>query len=83
MTDEKNTQEAKIRKGLGPKRNSTSLQTIHDILIPRGSILRSIGDDKFVCKIGLGLSSMEAGEFIVTLPASAPEPVVLKRVTAA
>lgn len=72
----------KIRKGLPPKREPESLQTIHDILIPRGTILRAIGDDKFACKIGLGLSSMEAGELIVTLPVGAPTPNMVKRVIA-
>lgn len=75
MTDTMGPREAKIRKGLGPKRNSTSLQVLREITIPVGTILRSAGDDEFICGAG-------HGEFIVILKANDPPPIGFKRVIA-
>lgn len=57
MTD-KNPQEAKIKKGLSPRRDVTSFQTQHDITIPAGTILRSIGDDEFAAAAAHGTFSI-------------------------
>lgn len=68
----------KIRKGLPPRRDVASLQILNDIVIPAGTILRAIGDDKFACKVGF---SGAAGEFIVTAKTGAMLPAgSLKRV---
>lgn len=71
----------KIRKGLPPRHDEASLQTINDIVIPAGTILRAIGDDKFACKVGF---SGAAGEFIVTAKVGVALPAgSLKRVVRA
>lgn len=81
---EKNSQKATIRKGLGPRRNPVSYQTVYDITIPAGTIMRAIGDDKFACAIGLGVVMQTgAGELSVTIPPGTPTPPALKRVISA
>lgn len=81
MTDEKNPQEAKIRKGLPPKRSATSFQVMRDIVIPAGTLLRTAGDDKFAAEIGIGLDGK--AEFVVTVKPDAVALGLLRRVTAA
>lgn len=72
-----------IRKGLPPRRDRTSFQTLHDIVIPAGTILRAIGDDQFAAKIGFGDTAV-AGEFSVTVKPSTIVPATaLRRVVAA
>lgn len=84
MTDEKpkNPQEAKIKKGLPPRHDHTSFQTLHDITIPAGTILRAIGDDEYAAKVGFpGLGA--AGQFVVTVPAGSAVPAdALRKVIA-
>lgn len=46
--------EAKIKKGLGPKRNVRSFQTAREIVIPAGTLLRAISDTEYACAIGFG-----------------------------
>lgn len=79
---EKNVQEAKIRKGLSPRRNSTSLQTQRDIVIPAGTILRDGGDDTFECLVGVDDAGNPATLSIELKPADECPPS-LKRVIAA
>lgn len=70
----------KIRKGLPPKRNAECLQTLNDIVIPAGTMLRAIGDDEFAAAVGF---SGIAGEFTVTVkPGAALPQGSLKRVIA-
>lgn len=83
MIDEKNPQEAKIRKGLGPKRDATSLQVLRDIVIPAGTLLRSAGDNKFSAEIGVGLITVHGVFSIDTTKEHGDLGAVLKRVTAA
>lgn len=63
--------EPKIRKGLAPAREKECVQTAATITIPAGTILRSIGDDKFACAVGFGGI---AGEFSITLKPGVPLP---------
>lgn len=65
MIDDKNTQQAKIKHGLPPKRDPVSYRTLRDILIPAGTTLRAIGDDEYACSVGFGDGM--AGEFTVTV----------------
>lgn len=72
----------KIRKGLGPRRESGCLQTQHDIVIPAGTLLRPIGDDEYAAAVGFGPVKI-AGEFKVTAKPGAELPAgSLKRVVA-
>ena len=61
--------EAKIKKGLSPRRDPTSFQTQHDIVIPAGTMLRSIGDDEFAAAAAHGTFSIhvEPGSVVPTL----------------
>lgn len=77
MSTEKDT---KIRKGLDPKRERECVQLAQTLTIPAGTILRSIGDDKFACAVGFG---GVAGEFSITLKPGVPLPAAAgKRVVA-
>lgn len=70
--------DVKIRKGLTPKREAECFQTLNDIVIPAGTILRGIGDEKYAAKVGF---SGAAGEFSVTVKVGAQLPQgSLKRV---
>lgn len=70
----------KIRKGLPPRRDMAGFQTLNDIVIPAGTMLRAIGDDEFGAAVGFaGI----AGEFTVTVkPGAALPKGSLKRVVA-
>lgn len=68
---EKNSQTAKVRKGLSARRNVESFQTMQDIIIPAGTLLRGTGDDKFVAGVGFGGI---AGEFSITVKPGAVVP---------
>jgi hypothetical protein len=73
----------KIRKGLPPRRDAASLQTMQDIVIPAGTILRNCGDNKFLAMVGVGLITVH-GEFTVDLTgANGDTNAVFKRVVAA
>lgn len=75
----KNPQQAKIRKGL-PPRIGACYQTLNDIVIPAGTILRAIGDDEYAA--GVGFNGV-AGEFTVTVKPGVVLPGgSLRRVTA-
>jgi hypothetical protein len=81
VTDEKNPQAAKIKHGLPPKHNPVCYQTLQDIVIPAGTMLRNIGDDEFAA--GVGFDGI-AGQFMVTIVAGVSVPsTALKRVIAA
>lgn len=70
----------KIRKGLPPRHDAACLQTLNDIVIPAGTLLRPIGDDEFGAAVRF---SGAAGEFTVTVKPGAPlPPGSLKRVVA-
>lgn len=71
---EKNTQEAKIRSG-APKRDPICYQTLADIVIPAGTILRSRGNDEFGCAVA-------SGEFTMTVHPGDLTPRDFKRVIA-
>ncbi len=73
-------QDKKIRKGLPPKHNAMSFQTLAEIVIPAGTILRAIGDDKFASAIGL---NGVGGELTITVKPGAVLPAgSVKRVIA-
>lgn len=73
-------QDKKIRKGLPPRHDAASYQTIADIVIPAGTILRAVGDDEYAA--GVGFNGV-AGEFTVTVkPGVVPPAAALKRVIA-
>lgn len=77
---EKNIQEAKIRHGLSAKRASDSYQTIADITIPAGTLLRGVGDDDYACAVGIG---GVAGTLMITVKPGTVMPAgSLKRVIA-
>lgn len=80
MIDEKNPQEAKIRKG-APKRDPASYQVMRAIVIPAGTLLRSTGDDKFSAEIGIGVDGK--AEFVATIMPGTVALGILKRVIAA
>jgi uncharacterized protein (DUF111 family) len=68
-------------KGLGPKRIAGAVQTIHDIVIPAGTILRTTDGTNFACDIGIG--SIEThGSFSVPVPAGVDVGTYFKRVSA-
>lgn len=70
----------KIRKGLPPRHDAACLQTLNDIVIPAGTLLRPIGDNEFAA--GVGFNGV-AGEFKVTVKPGAVLPAgSLKRVVA-
>ncbi len=48
MTDDK-----KIKRGLGPRRDSVCYQTTRDIVVPAGTILRDQEDGKYRAQVGL------------------------------
>ena len=77
---EKN-QEAKIRSG-APKREPICYQTTCDIVIPKGTILRSNGSGEYSANIGFG-DPDKYGKFIMDLPAGTDTPAGFKRVIAA
>jgi hypothetical protein len=52
---------AKIRKSMGPRRDPISYRVEEDIVIPAGTILRSMGDGRFQAPIGL------TGQFVLTV----------------
>lgn len=64
MIEDKNSQQAKIHKG-SPKRDPVCYQTVRDIVIPAGSIMRANGEPG-VMEILIGF-----GEFSLTV--SVPE----------
>ncbi|MBA3831654.1 MAG: hypothetical protein H0X34_07135 [Chthoniobacterales bacterium] len=71
----------KIRKGLPPRRDAASFQTVNDIVIPAGTVLRAIGEDEYAA--GVGFNGI-AGEFSVTVKPGAVLPAgSLNRVVAA
>jgi hypothetical protein len=70
------SQKAKIRKGMGARRDPTCYQVQSGIVIPAGTILRSIGEGKFAAQVG------EQGQFNITVPSGAPVPSNFKRVVA-
>lgn len=72
---EKNSQEAKIRKG-SPARNPVCYQTTRDIVIPVGTILRANGGNEFTAAFGLH------AEFLLTLEPGTPVPEGFKKVIA-
>jgi hypothetical protein len=78
MTEMTDSQSAKIRKGLAPTRDPTCYQTQQDIVIPAGTILRSIGDNDFGASIGI--STGTAGAFIVKREPGCMDSPLLKRV---
>jgi hypothetical protein len=49
---EKEGKGAKIRKGLSARRDPISYRVEQDIVIPAGTMLRSIGGDKFAAQVG-------------------------------
>lgn len=66
----------KIRKGLPPAREATCYQVQTNIVIPAGTILRSMGDGRFNAQVG------ENANFTLTvIPGT--EPAGFKRVIAA
>lgn len=74
--------EPKIRKGLTPRRDAASLQTLQDIVIPAGTILRDCGDGKFLALVGVGLITVH-GEFTIDMSTVHGDTgAVLKRVVA-
>lgn len=79
--DPKNPQKAKIRKGLPARHDTAGFQTLNDIVIPAGTILRGIGEDEYAAAVGF---SGIAGEFTVTVKPGAQLPAgSLKRVVSA
>lgn len=64
MIEDRNSQQAKIRSGT-PKHNPVCYQTVRDIVIPAGSIMRANGEPG-VMEILIGF-----GEFSLTV--SVPE----------
>lgn len=78
--DPKNPQQAKVRSGL-PRRRAESFQTLRDITIPAGTILRHAGEDDFSADIGIGIGGK--CELVATIKAGTIALGVLKRVTAA
>jgi hypothetical protein len=62
--DDKTSQQAKIRKGLPPTRDPACYEVQQDIVIPAGTMLRSVGDDKFAAALGLGNTT---GEVSITV----------------
>lgn len=72
----------KIRKGLPLRRDAACLQTVQDIVIPAGTILRAAGDDKFSCDIGVN-SIVVHGVLSIALKPHEPCPPSLKRVVSA
>jgi hypothetical protein len=71
----------KIR-GMPPKRDAASYEVQHDIVIPAGTILRTLGDGKFGCEVGVGLITVR-GVFSVDMKeANGDTSTVLRRVVA-
>lgn len=72
-------------KGLGPRRDRTCYQTMQDIVIPKGTILRSAGENKFSCAVGINSIVVSANFSVVVPPADADRigGDVIKRVVAA
>lgn len=72
-------------KGLGPRRDSACYQTQQDIVIPKGTILRSVGENRFACDIGVN-SIVAHGVFSITVPPADADRIgtdIIKRVVAA
>jgi hypothetical protein len=70
------SQKAKIRKGMGPRRDPTCYRVERDIVIPAGTILRSMGDNRYAAAFG------HYGEFSITAPPGFATPDTLKKVAA-
>lgn len=73
--------EPKIRKGLAAAKDPTCFRVRNKIVIPAGTILRSIGDNQFACAVGFGASV--TGELKITIkPGSVDFAAALDRVIA-
>lgn len=78
---EKGSQQAKIKKGLGARRDATCFRLKNTIVIPAGTILRHVGDDDFAAAIGLGAGV--SGELRITVkPGTVMSAAALDRVIA-
>lgn len=62
--------DAKIKKGLPPKRNRVCYQTLQDIVIPAGTILREFTKPGHV-ELPIALGKDFTGDFVVQVHADA------------
>jgi hypothetical protein len=70
------SQKAKIRKGMGPRRDEVCYQTIGNIVIPAGTILRSDKNGEYRAALGT------YGAFVIEVLPGMPVPAGFKRVVA-
>jgi hypothetical protein len=66
----------KIRKGMGPRRDSTCYQVQQDIVIPAGTILRSDKNGEYRAALGT------KGALVIEVLPGQPVPAGFKRVVA-
>jgi hypothetical protein len=70
------SQKAKIRKGMGPRREATCYQTQSEIVIPAGTILRSDKNGEYRAALGT------YGALVIEVLPGMPVPAGFKRVVA-